>query len=65
MNDESVKSSGLDDPGRWCTLEVLLLVLTGLWVLVLEDEVDLVRGTALVGPEHDDIGRCVREFLSV
>lgn len=61
---------------------MLLFVFSGLWVLVLEDEVDLVlsvggslqnrpsifylvRGTALVGAEHDDIGRGVREFLRV
>lgn len=59
---------------------MFLFIFSSLWVLVLEDEVDLVlsvsdslqsrpsvadlvRGTALVGAEHDDIGRGVGKFL--
>ena len=61
---------------------MFLFIFSGLWILVLEDEVDLVlsisdslqsrpsiayfvRGTALVGAEHDDIGRGVGKFLRV
>jgi hypothetical protein len=44
---------------------VLLLILAGLWVLVAEDEVDLVGGTALVGAKHDNVGGCVGEFVLV
>jgi len=44
---------------------VLLLVLLGLRVLVAEDEVDLISGTALVRPEHDDVRRGIGELLGV
>jgi hypothetical protein len=60
---------------------VLLLILAGLGVLVLKDEVDLfhmstcrrlhcfwtdlVGGTALVGAKHDDVGRSVGELFGV
>ena len=44
---------------------MLLLVLAGLGVLVTEDEVNLVSGTALVRAEHDDIGSAVGELLLV
>ena len=44
---------------------MLLLVLASLGVLVAEDEVDLVGGAALVGTEHDDVGRSVGELLGV
>ena len=59
---------------------MLLLVLAGLRILVLEDEVYLglsaalprkscfsylVGGTTLVGAKHDYVGRGIREFLSV
>ena len=44
---------------------MLLLVLARLGVLVAEDEVDLVRGAALVGPKHDDVGRSVGELVGL
>ena len=81
MDDERVKiSSTLSNLGWWSALEVFLLVLSSLWVLVLEDEMDLILsvsnslrdlltylvcGTALVRPKHDDIRRCVGKFLRV
>ena len=43
MNDERVEIGGtLSDLGWWGALEVFLLVLSGLWVFVLEDKVDLI-----------------------
>ena len=44
---------------------MLLLIFAGFWVLVLEDKVNLVGGTALVGTKHDHVGRGIREFLGV
>ena len=60
---------------------MLLLILAGLGVLVLEDEVDLLRvstclllddcwtdligGATFVGPKHDHIGRSVGELFGV
>ena len=44
---------------------MLLLVLASLWVLVVDDEVDLVGGTALVGTEHDNVGGDVGELILV
>lgn len=41
---------------------MLLLVLAALWVLVTEDEVDLVGSATLVWTEHDNVRRCVGEF---
>ena len=42
MDYERVEvGSTLSDLGWWGTLEVLLFIFSGLWVLVLEDEVDL------------------------
>ena len=41
LDDEGVEGGGLGDASRRRVLEVLLLVLAGLWVLVTEDEVDL------------------------
>jgi hypothetical protein len=81
LDNESVKGRGLDNASHGRVLEVLLLVLAGLGVLVSEDEVDLsmfrkrhvptistpylVCSTALVGSEHDDVRRSIRELLSV
>lgn len=43
MDDERVEvGSTLGDLGWWGALEMLLFVFSGFWVLVLEDEVDLV-----------------------
>lgn len=42
MNDESVKRSLFVDVCRRRSFEVFLLVLASLWVLVFEDEVDLI-----------------------
>jgi hypothetical protein len=44
---------------------VLLLIFASLGVFVVDNEVDLVGGTTLVGAEHDDIGRGVGELLLV
>jgi hypothetical protein len=42
VDNEGVERSLFVDLGRWSTLEVLLFVLAGLWVLVLENEMDLL-----------------------
>jgi len=44
---------------------MLLLVFAGLGVLVIDNEVDFVSGTTLIGSEHDNVGRCVGEFILV
>lgn len=42
MDDERVQiGSTLGDLGWWGALKVLLFIFSSLWVLVLEDEVDL------------------------
>lgn len=64
-NNESVERGLLADASHGRVLEVLLLVLAGLGVLVAEDEVDLVGGAALVGTEHNDVGRGVGELFGV
>jgi hypothetical protein len=64
-DDEGVEGGLLADAGHGGVLEVLLLVLASLGVLVAEDEVDLVGGAALVGTEHDDVGRGVGELFGV
>lgn len=55
LDDQSVKRSGLGNTSSWRAGKVLLLVLASLWVLVAEDEVDLVCCTTLVWAKHDDI----------
>jgi len=64
-DDQGVEGGLLADTSHGRVLEVLLLVLASLGVLVAEDEVDLVGGTALVGTEHDDVGGGVGELLGV
>lgn len=65
VDDESVELSGLGDTsGRWA-VQVLLLVFTSLWVLVVDDEVNLVGMAALVWTKHDNIRRGIGEFLLV
>jgi len=44
---------------------VLLLVFTSLGVLVVDDQVDLVGGTTLVGAKHDNVGGDVGELILV
>ena len=65
VDNERVELSGLDDLGRRGRAEVLLLVLAGLGVLVVEDEVHLVGVAALVGTKHDDVGGGVGELVLV
>ena len=65
MDDQSVKLGGLDDTGGWGSCQVLLLIFTGLWVLVVDDQVDLVGGTTLIWPEHNDVWGDVGELFLV
>jgi hypothetical protein len=44
---------------------VLLLILASLGVLVVDNEVDLVGGTTLIGTEHDNIWGGIGEFFLV
>jgi len=62
-DDEGVERCGGSAANDRSVLHVLLLVLSGDRVLVLEDEVHLVGGTALIRTEHDDIGRSVGELV--
>ena len=39
--NQSVQRAGLDNASHWCALEMLLLVLSSLWILVLENKVNL------------------------
>jgi hypothetical protein len=64
-DDEGVERGLLADASHGRVLEVLLLVLASLWVLVAEDEVDLIGGATLVGTEHDDVGGGVGELFGV
>lgn len=65
VDNERVERALLGDARHGGSLEVLLLVLASLGVLVAEDEVDLVGGTALVGTEHDNVWGSVGELLGV
>jgi hypothetical protein len=65
VDNQSVELGGLDNSGCWGSGQMLLLVLAGLGVLVVDDEVDLVGGTALVGTKHDDVGGDVGELILV
>lgn len=49
VDDQGVQLGGLDNSGSWGGGEMLLLVLASLGVLVVDDQVDLVGGTALIG----------------
>lgn len=65
VDNEGVELRGLGDlSGRW-GVHVLLLVFAGLGVLVVDDEVNLVRVAALVGAKHDHVRRRVGELLLV
>ena len=44
---------------------MLLLVFAGLWVLVVDDQVDLVGGTTLIRTEHDYVWGSVGELFLV
>ena len=51
MNDERIEvSSPLGDLGWWGALEMFLFVFSGLWVFVLENEVDLALSISVVLP---------------
>ncbi|KAI6761764.1 hypothetical protein HG531_002317 [Fusarium graminearum] len=65
VDDQSVKLCGLSDLGRRGRLQVLLLILAGLGVLMVENEVNLVGVATLVRTEHDHVGGCVGELLLV
>lgn len=42
---------------------MLLLILASLWVLVVDNEVNFVGRTTLVGAEHDNVRRSVGELF--
>lgn len=65
VDDEGVELRRLDNLGARRGPQVLLLILASLGVLVVEDKVDLVGVTALVGTEHDDVGGRVGELVLV
>jgi hypothetical protein len=65
VDGELVEGSGLVGASHWGVVEMLLLILASLWVLVSEDKVDLIGGTTLIGPKHDDIWRSIGEFITV
>ena len=65
VDDEGVELSGLDNSGGGGRLQVLLLIFASLGVLVVDDQVNLVGGTALVGTEHDNVRGDVRELILV
>lgn len=65
VNNERVQLSGLDDASSGRAGQVLLLVLASLGVLVVEDEMNLVGVSALVGAEHDDVRGGVGELILV
>ena len=44
---------------------MLLLIFTGLRILVVDDQVNLVGGTTLIGTEHDYVGGDVGELVLV
>jgi hypothetical protein len=62
-DSELVESGGLGNAGHWWVVEVLLLIFTSLGVLVSENEMNLVGSTALVGTEHDNVGRSIGELI--
>jgi len=63
VDDQGVELGGLDNSSCWGRLQVLLLIFAGLGVLVVDNQVDLVGGTTLVGAEHDNIGGDIGEFI--
>lgn len=65
VNNQGVKLRGLHDTGGGRASQMLLLIIAGLWVLVVDDQVYLVCGTALVGSEHDDVWGNVGELILV
>jgi hypothetical protein len=65
VDDEGVELSGLDNSGGGGRLQVLLLIFASLGVLVVDDQVNFVGGTALVGTEHDNVRGDVRELILV
>lgn len=65
MDNERVELGSLDNASGRRAHHVFLLVLASLRVLVIEDEVDLVGEATLVGTEHDDVRRRIRELLLV
>ena len=65
MNDQGVELGSLDNSGGRGRLQVLLLIFASLGVLVVDDQVDLVGGTTLVGTEHDNVGGDVGELILV
>jgi hypothetical protein len=65
VNNERVKLGGLDDSSSWRGGQVLLLVFSSLWVLVIKDEMNLVGVATLIRAKHDYVGRGVREFILV
>lgn len=65
VDNQSVELSGLDNSSGRGSGKMLLLVFSGLRVLVVDNEVDLVGGTALVGTEHDDVGGGVGKLILV
>jgi hypothetical protein len=65
VDNQSVELGCLDDSCSWGSCKMLLLILTSLWVLVVDDQVNLVGGTALVGTEHDNVWGSIGEFVLV
>lgn len=65
LDNQGVELGGLLDGSLRGSREVLLLVLAGLGVLVVEDEVHLVGGTALVGTEHNNVRGGIAELILV
>jgi len=65
VDNQGVELSRLDNSSSRWSGKVLLLVFTSLWVLVVDNEVDLVGVTALVGSEHDNVWRAVGELFLV
>lgn len=65
VDDQGVELGGLDNTGRWGGCQMLLLIFASLWVLVVDDQVDLVGGAALVWSKHNNVWGDVGELILV